>query len=110
MSNDYGSVKQAMYWRAEYRLDAVKKHLPLSRVGVHPANRGGQYPQPGTVQNLTCKIIGDGFIENEASHEGVCAQEIPRKERESFPADWMTGSDFLEYKLKNCSHPFFQSG
>ena len=40
-------------------------------MGVHPQHRGGKYPQPDTVHNLGLKIMGIGFNEGEANHEGV---------------------------------------
>ena len=81
---DAGLVRKAMAFRVKYRLDIKKRVIALSRLGVHPQNRGGMYPQPDVVRNLGLKIITKGFNKSEADHEGVCVEEVPFCERSSF--------------------------
>ena len=81
---DAGLVRQAMAFRVKYRLDINKRVIALSRLGVHPQNRGGMYPQPDTVRNLGLKIITKGFNQSEANHEGVNVEEVPFAERAEF--------------------------
>ena len=45
------------------------KTISLSRLGVHPQNRGGVYPQPDIVRNVGLKLISKGFNQSEANHE-----------------------------------------
>ena len=54
---DIGLVRKAMAFRVKYRLSENRKPISLSRLGVHPQNRGGMYPQPDTVNNLGLTII-----------------------------------------------------
>ena len=66
---DIGLVRKAMAFRVKYRLSEHRKPISLSRLGVHPQNRGGMYPQPDTVNNLGLTIIRKGFNQSEANHE-----------------------------------------
>ena len=71
-------------------------------MGVHQANRGGQYPNADTVKNLLCKIIKTGFSENEANHEGVCVESIPCHEPNAVAAS------YLKFNLLNATHAFYE--
>ena len=49
----------------------------LTAMGVHPKNRGSNYPKGTFVRSLGVQIGNGGFSAEEASHAGVCAEEIP---------------------------------
>ena len=53
----------------------------MTRLGVHPENRGGIFPQSDTVKNLGIQIPTAGFDPDEADHAGVVTEEIPPEER-----------------------------
>ena len=85
-SNDQmeGLVREAMALRVKYRLKftgRIKRPAHICMLCVHKDNRGGQYPQAGTVENLGVHILTEGFNAEEANHEGVCVQELPANER-----------------------------
>ena len=73
---DLGQIRRAMAYRVKYRIEDAKRQMDLSLLGVHPRNRGGVYPSPETVQNLTLALLETGFSVDEANHEGVCVQEL----------------------------------
>ena len=79
----HGIMKKAMALRVKYRVDARKKKLPLSILGVHPKNRAGVYPNAERVESLGISLLKDGFNVEEAYHEGVCVQDVPISERRS---------------------------
>ena len=54
-----GLVRKAAALRVKYRIS--HKTISLSRMAVHPQNRGGVYPQPDTVRNLGLNIMAKGF-------------------------------------------------
>ena len=58
---DMGLVRKAMAFRVKYRVSVSKKRIALARLGVHPHNRGGMYPQPDTVRNLGLQVLATGF-------------------------------------------------
>ena len=76
-----GLVRKAMAFRIKYRVSEKKHRISLSRLGVHPQNRGGMYPQPDIVRNLGLTIMATGFNESDANHEGVSVEEMPFCER-----------------------------
>ena len=102
---DIGLVRQAMAFRVKYRV--AKKVISLSRMGVHPQNRGGMYPQPDTVRNLGLKILSKGFNQSEANHEGVCVEEIPYSERAKRKrSDGLPYETYADYNIRQCDHLF----
>ena len=96
---DIGLVRQAMAFRVKYRV--AKKVISLSRMGVHPQNRGGIYPQPDTVRNLGVEIMATGFNQSEAIHEGVSVEEMPFSERAKHGRSGGY-EPYAEYNLKQC--------
>ena len=70
-----GLIRKAHALITEYAKG--EKGIPLERLGVHPKNRGGQYPNGDTVRNLGKSILVSGFSEKEASHFGVCVEAPP---------------------------------
>ena len=98
---DMGLVRAAMAFRVKYRVCQDRKLISLSRLGVRKLNRGGVYPQPDTVRNLGLKLLGTGFNESEANHEGVCLEEVPFNERGKEPYE-----SCLQYNMQKCIHPF----
>ena len=77
-----GLVREAMALRVKYRFkDRVKRPVHIDQLCIHKHNRGGQYPQSGTVENLGIHIFNEGFDAEEANHEGECVQELPVHER-----------------------------
>ena len=102
---DIGLVRKAMAFRVKYRLDNKKRLIALSRLGVHPQNRGGMYPQPDTVRNLGLKIITKGFNQSEANHEGVSVEEIPCSERAAHSrSDGSPYEPYGDYNIRQCDH------
>ena len=72
-----GIVREAMALRVKYRVgvkNRSKRQVHITTLCVHKHNRGGQYPQAGTVENLGIHIFTEGFNAEEANHEGVCVQ------------------------------------
>ena len=104
---DAGLVRKAMAFRVKYRLDGRKKQISLSRLGVHPQNRGGMYPQPDVVRNLGLKIITKGFNQSEANHEGVSVEEIPCSERAAHSrSDGSPYEPYGDYNIRQCDHKY----
>ena len=104
---DAGLVRKAMAFRAKYRLDGRKKQISLSRLGVHPQNRGGMYPQPDVVRNLGLKIITKGFNQSEANHEGVSVEEIPYCERAKHSrSDGSPYEPYGDYNIRQFDHRY----
>ena len=105
---DVGLVRKAMAWRVKYRvLDNDRLPIPLCRMGVHPANRGGMYPQADTVRNLGLTIIRTGFSQSEANHEGVAVEEVPFCKRADHSRS--SGSpyeSYADYNVRNCDHQY----
>ena len=62
---------------------------PFEHIGVHPFNRAGLYPMEETVMNFGLPNLSGGFSVDEASHEGVCVQEVPQAERQN--TQWFSG-------------------
>ena len=75
--SDVGLIRQAMALRVKYRVAGpgtqLRRIIP-KLLGVHPANRGGVYPQPDRVKNLMLDILDWGFSIEEADHAGICVQ------------------------------------
>ena len=107
---DMGLVRKAMAFRDTYRVSMNKKRIALARLGVHPHNRGGMYPQPDTVRNLGLKIMATGFNGSEADHVGVCVEEVPFCERTSSNArsSGLPDESYAEYNLRQCDHQFLE--
>ena len=104
---DAGLVRKAMAFRVKYRLDGRKKQISLSRLGVHPQNRGGMYPQPDVVRNLGLNIITKGFNKSEADHEGVSVEEIPCSERAAHSrSDGSPYEPYGDYNIRQCDHKY----
>ena len=102
---DEGLVRKAMALRVKYRVSAKIIPVPLCRIGVHPDNRGGMYPQPDTVRNLGLDIMSKGFNQSEANHEGVNVEEVPFGERAAHSR--RIGSPYQPYSDYNngqCDH------
>ena len=79
----------------------------MSRLGVHPQNRGGMYPQPDVVRNLGLKIITKGFNQSEANHEGVSVEEIPCSERAAHSrSDGSPYEPYADYNIRQCDHKY----
>ena len=72
---DMGVIREAMALRVKYRTG--KQKFMLRAMGVHPQNRGGNYPKGTVVKNLGVSIGKSGFTSEEANHAGVCVEEIP---------------------------------
>ena len=103
---DDGLVRKAMAFRVNYRV-SDKKTISLSRLGVHPQNRGGMYPQPDVVRNLGLKIITKGFNQSEANHEGVSVEEMPYCERAKHSrSDGLPYEPYADYNIRQCDHLF----
>ena len=111
---DMGLVRAAMALRVKYRISGERKLISLGRLGVHPMNRGGVYPQPDTVRNLGLDLLNTGFNENEANHEGVCVEEVPFNERSAATADGSAAvaapyESYVDFNRKNTDHPFLSA-
>ena len=105
---DIGLVRQAMAFRVKYRV--AKKVISLSRMGVHPQNRGGVYPQSDTVRNLGLTIISRGFNQSEANHEGVSVEEVPYCERaEHSRSDGSPYEPYSDYNIRQIGHLFLET-
>ena len=100
---DMGLVRQAMAFRVKYRTSQSKKRISLTRLAVHPQNRGGMYPQPDTVRNLGVQIMATGFNGSEADHEGVSVEDIPFRERSSSTS---IVESYADYNIRQCDHQF----
>ena len=107
---DMGLVRKAMAFRVKYRVSLSKKRIALARLGVHPHNRGGMYPQPDIVRNLGLNIMATGFNGSEADHEGVCVEEVPFRERSSANgrSSGLPDASYAEYNLLQCDHLFLE--
>ena len=93
-----GAMVKAMALRAKYRVTSDsgqrKRRNALHRLGVHPGNRGGVYPQEDTVQHLGVRLAREGFLQEEADHGGICV--------ESAVADNDAGAEtYTTYNHKN---------
>ena len=76
-------------------------------MGVHPANRGGMYPQADAVRNLGLKIIRTGFSQSEANHEGVVVEEVPFcKRADHSRSSGIPYESYAEYNVRNCDHQY----
>ena len=108
---DMGLVRKAMAFRVKYRVSLSKKRIALARLGVHPQNRGGMYPQPDNVRNLGLNIMATGFNGSEADHEGVCVEEVPFCERSSSHgrSGGLPEESYAEYNLRQCDHQFLEN-
>ena len=107
---DAGLVRKAMAFRVKYRLDIKKRVIALSRLGVHPQNRGGMYPQPDIVRNLGLTIIRKGFNQSEANHEGVSVEEMPYCERAKHSrSDGSPYEPYADYNIRQCDHPILET-
>ena len=75
---DQGAMVKAMALRVKYRVTSdsgqTKRRIALHRLGVHPENRGGVYPQEDTVQHLGVRLAREGFLQEEADHGGICVE------------------------------------
>ena len=75
---DQGAMVKAMALRVKYRVSSdsgqTKRRIALHRLGVHPENRGGVYPQEDTVQHLGVRLAREGFLQEEADHGGICVE------------------------------------
>ena len=104
---DDGLVRKAMAYRVKYRLPGQRRKIPLSRLGVHPQNRGGMYPQPDVVRNLGLQIMATGFNVSEADHEGVSVEEIPCSERAAHSrSDGSPYEPYGDYNIRQCDHKY----
>ena len=75
---DQGGMVKAMALRVKYRATSesgrAKRRSALHRLGVHPGDRGGVYPQEDTVQHLGVRLAREGFLQEEADHGGICVE------------------------------------
>ena len=75
-------------------------------MGVHPQNRGGNYPKGVITKNLGIGIGKGGFSAEEANAMGVCVEEIPLSERGADPVyagqDYETYFDMNKRKCSAC--------
>ena len=94
---DIGVIREAMALRVKYRTG--KQKFMLRAMGVHPQNRGGNYPKGSVVKNLGVKIGDGGFSTEEANHAGVCVEEIPASQRTEDPMN--PGSPYETYLEMN---------
>ena len=100
---DDGIVREAMALRVKYRVSKngrVKRPVHINALCIHKNNRGGQYPQAGTVENLGVHIFTEGFNAEEANHEGVCVQEVPVNDR---APDYTSSYDWNVQQCKGTS-------
>ena len=49
-------------------------------------NRRGVYPNADRVECLGLDLLKDGVSTDEADHEGVCVQEVPKGQQNNDPA------------------------
>ena len=76
-------------------------------MGVHPAKRGGMYPQADTVRNLGLKILQTGFSQSVANHEGVVVEEVPFcKRAEHSRSSGSPYESYADYNVRNCDHQY----
>ena len=103
-------VRKAMAFRVKYRVSLSTKRIALSRLVVHPQNRGVMYPQPDIVRNLGLHIMATGFNGGEADHEGVCVEEVPFRERSSSigRSSGLRDESYADYNLRQCDHQFLE--
>ena len=94
---DIGVIREAMAFRVKYRTG--KRKIMLTAMGVHPQNRGGNYPKGTVVKNLGVSIGKSGFTSEEANHAGVCVEEIPPEERRADPMN--PGAPYVTYLAMN---------
>jgi len=92
-------VTAAMAWRVKYRkIDskgkAVRIHLPISSLGVHPRNRGGPYPAGVRCKSLCLETIDTGFNLEEVNHAVVAVEEVPPEHIRSRGEDWVSASTY----------------
>ena len=102
-------VSSARPWPSVSNIGSIlkKRVIALSRLGVHPQNRGGMYPQPDVVRNLGLKIITKGFNQSEANHEGVSVEEIPCSERAAHSrSDGSPYEPYGDYNSRQCDHKY----
>ena len=104
---DDGSIREAMAFRVKYRVmffGQAKKPLRIHELGVHPANRGGLYPNEERCKELCDKILKWGTDPEEANHNGIVVEDFPSAER---PKDY---EDFLSYNKRQCAlKPFLKT-
>ena len=55
----------------------MKETVPVSRLGVHPNNRGGVYTQGKTAIGLGGKVCNEGFRLALAQHEAILQRAKP---------------------------------
>ena len=100
---DMGTVRKAMAFKVKYRVASDSKHvkqrLPLRLLGVHPANRGGVFPQANVVRALGIKLGRRGFSQEEADHQGVCVRQPTDEKSDGKSA---VADSFAEYNQKRC--------
>ena len=82
----HGIIRRGMAWRVKYRVAGGKSRVPLSLLGVHPMNRRGVYPNADRVECSGLDVLKHGVSTDEADHEGVCAQEVPKGQQKNDPA------------------------
>ena len=92
-------LRRALVIRVKYWVQEEKERIPLSILGVHPFNRAGLNPMEEKVMSVGLSILSGGFSVDEASHEGVCVQEIPHEEQQS--AQWFQAMKYDTYLAYN---------
>ena len=75
-----GDLRKACAYRVKYRIG--KQRLALSGLGVHPDNRGRVFPTSVRVQSLGSDCSRQGFLLEEADHNGCGVQDIPAEHRD----------------------------
>ena len=101
-------VSSARQWPSVSNIGSMlKKVIALSRLGVHPQNRGGMYPQPDIVRDLGLQIMPIGFNESEANHEGVSVEEMPFCERAKHGrSGGLPYEPYADYNIRQCDHKY----
>ncbi len=99
---DTGMMRRAMAMRVKDRKlnedGVVEKRILLQRLGVHPKNRGGVYPQRDVVKRLLLALAKESYQREEADHNGVCVEEVPRGQADGKE----TKEAYLAYNRSRC--------
>ena len=106
-AQDVGLVRRGKALRAENKVGADRVRIALVLLGVHPKNRGGQYPAHEAVVDLCCRLVRDGFDVEEANHLGVCVAELPANDQIAACHPKTTGFEGYEtytaYNQRKCA-------
>ena len=94
MADEKGPLELANELTTKFFLS--KQRIPLQSLCVHPANRGGVYPNGPRVANLINDVLLAGVVKSEADHLGVCVMEYSEASRRT---GYIT---FEQFNKSNC--------